>query len=151
VQVTGVWAWDDERTDRAGDTLIQRQRFHLVQRGAEITGFADDLRGFISQDGQRYRCNGRLRYVQQVRHQLTGRLTGLTVKLRRVSTLRRSGPCAGDHVLPAELVGTWNPFEGRLELPLTARGRKLRRLPGLRPLGAPPLSGAGSAPQEQVP
>jgi hypothetical protein len=137
VDVTGVWAWDEERVDRAGDTVVKRQRFHLVQRGTDLTGFADDIRVRVSQDGQRYRCNGRLRYAQQSRHRLTGRLSGLTIRLRVVSTIRQRGLCEGAHKLPAELVGAWKPFEDRLELPLTQGGRKLRRLPGLLPVGAP--------------
>lgn len=137
VVVTGIWAWDQERTDQAGDRIVKRQRFHLVQRGEDLTGFADDISVHVSRDGQRYRCNGRLRYTQQLRHRLTGRLAGLTVRLRVVSTLRQRGPCAGEHKLPAELVGAWKPFENRLELPLTPDGRKLRRLPGLLPVGAP--------------
>jgi len=137
VALTGIWAWDQERTDRAGDKIVKRQRFHLVQRGTDLTGFADDIRVHVSQDGQRYRCNGRLRYAQQTRHRLTGRLTGLTVRLRVVSTLRQLGPCAGKRTLPAELVGAWKPFENRLELPLAPDGRKLRRLPDLLPVGAP--------------
>lgn len=137
VAMTGVWAWDEERTDQAGDTVKKHQRFHLVQQGGDVTGFADDVRVHLSQDGQRYKCNGRLQYTQQSRFRLNGQLTGLTVRLRVVSTLRRTGPCAGKHTLPAELVGTWKPFEDRLELPLTKAGRKLRRMPGLRPVGAP--------------
>lgn len=136
IAVTGVWAWDEKRTDRAGDTVVKRQRFHLVQRGHDLTGFADDIREHISKDGQRYRCNGRLRYTQQTRHRLSGRITGLTIRLRVVSTLRHRGLCAGDHALPAELVGAWKPLENRLELQLAGDGRKLRRLPGLLPVGA---------------
>ena len=137
VAVTGVWAWEEQRTDQAGDSILKQQRFHLVQRGAELTGFADDLQVNTSRDGQRYRCNGRLQYTQQARHQLTGRLTGLTVRLRVVSTVRKTGPCASERTLPSELVGAWKPFENRLELPLTKDGRTLRRLPGLLPVGAP--------------
>jgi len=149
--VTGVWAWDERRTDQAGDTLVNYQRFHLVQRGDDLAGFADDHRVHISQDGERYRCNGRLRYIQQTRHRLTGRLAGLTVRLRVVSTLRQTGLCAGAHTLPAELVGSWLPFEDRLELPLTPEGRKLRRLPGLQPTVVPPSPRAQSEPQEHAP
>jgi hypothetical protein len=137
VVVTGVWAWNESRTDRAGDTVVKRQRFHLVQRGPDLTGFADDLRVHLSKDGQRYRCNGRMRYTQQSRHRLKGRLSGLAIRLRVVSTLRQRGPCAGTHTLPAELVGSWKPMKGQLELPLTQGGRTLRRLPGLLPVDAP--------------
>jgi len=136
--VTGVWAWNESRTDQAGDTVVRRQRFHLVQRGRDVTGFADEIRVHQSKDGQRYRCNGRMRYTQQSRHGLSGRISGLTIRLRVVAPLRQRGPCAGDHTLPAELVGEWKPFEDRLELPLTKGGRKLRRLPGLLPVGTPP-------------
>ncbi len=140
VAVTGVWAWEEERTDQAGDTILKRQRFHLVQSSGVLTGFVDDMRVHISRDGQRYRCNGRLKYTQQYRHRLTGRLAGLTVRLQVVATLRKGGPCASERTMPAELVGTWKPFEDRLELPLTREGRTLRRLPGLKPVGAPPAS-----------
>lgn len=138
VAVTGVWAWDERRTDQAGDTIVKRQRFHIVQQGDDLTGFADDQRTHISQDGQRYRCNGRLRYTQQARYGLTGRLAGLTVRLRVASTTKQRGLCAGNRSLPGVLVGSWKPFEDRLDLPLTKGGRKLRRLPGLLPTGAPP-------------
>ncbi len=137
VVVTGVWAWNESHTDQAGDTVVKRQRFHLVQRGLNLTGYADDIRIHLSKDGQRYRCNGRMRYTQQTRHRLTGRLSGLAIRLRVVSTLRQRGPCAGNHTLPAELVGAWKPFEGQLELPIARGGRKLHRLPGLLPVGAP--------------
>lgn len=145
-RVTGVWAWDEQRSDRVGDTVIQRQRFHLVQRGDAVTGFADDIRVHISRDGQRYRCNGRLRYTRQSRHRLEGRLRDRALSLRVISTLSQRGPCQETLSLTSPLTGQWKPFEGRVELSLPDGGRLLRRLPNLQPVGVgqPPPAGANS-------
>jgi len=145
-RVTGVWVWNERRTDRAGDSITKRQRFHLVQRGDTVTGFADDIRVHVSRDGQRYRCNGRLRYTRQARHRLEGRLSGRNLSLRVISTLSQKGPCQGTLTLPSPLTGQWKPFEGRVELSFTEGGRMLRRLPNLRPvgIGEPPTTGDNS-------
>ncbi len=135
--LTGVWTWGEERTDPAGDSFASRQRIHLVQRGKTLEGLLFETLTHRSNDGQRYRCNGRLAYVQRARYRLAGSLAGLSVNLRVVSTLRSKTPCARTTTPPRKLVGAWKPMDDRLDLSQNPSGHELRRLPRLTPVLPP--------------
>lgn len=129
VSLTGTWAWDEERSDRSGDTVIHRLRLHLAQDAAAIRGYLDDIRVRISGDGQRYRCNGRLRYDRQARHHVQGRLRGHRLSLQVTRTVPKNGPCQGRVELPPVLNGTWNPLQNKLTLTIGGDEHVLWRRP----------------------
>lgn len=128
-RLTGTWVYDEERADRSGDTVVQRLRIHLRQSGTQVTGVADDIRVHVSGDGQRYRCNGRLRYDRQASHRLRGELRGRDLQLKVESSVAKRGPCQGDLTLPPAITGEWKPLEGYLLLKLGDDERTLWRRP----------------------
>ncbi len=128
-QLDGVWVWDQERTERSGDTIIRRLRLHLTQATDRLRGFIDDIRVRVSNDSQRYRCNGRLRYEQQARHEVRGRLRGRRLTLDVGASVPKRGPCQGQVGLPKSISGTWEPLEDRLTLKVSGDERVLWRRP----------------------
>jgi hypothetical protein len=128
-RLDGVWVWDQERTERSGDTIIRRLRLHLTQATDRLRGFIDDIRVRISNDGQRYRCNGRLRYEQQARHEVRGRLRGRRLTLDVRASVPKRGPCQGRVALPKSIAGTWEPLDDRLTLKVSGDERVLWRRP----------------------
>jgi hypothetical protein len=131
--LTGVWIWSEQRTDRAGDTRIWRQRYHFQQQGRAIRGFLDDTQVLKSNDGQRYRCNGRLMRSQQVRHALTGQVRGLTIQVTLRDKVKKRALCPGEEPPGPTLQGTWDPLQGTVVLEAENVRRTFKRLPGARP------------------
>lgn len=127
--LTGVWAWDEHRGDRTGDTLREHLRLHLTQHGDRIVGFADDIRVRVSGDKQRFRCNGRLSYARQGRHELRGRLRGLRFGLEVRQTRASRGPCQGKLTVPGTWQGIWDPISDRITVTLGTDKRTLWRRP----------------------
>lgn len=133
VSLTGVWEWSEQRTDRAGDTRIWSQRYHLWQKGRAIQGVLDDIQVVKSNDGQRYRCNGRLMRTQQFRQRLVGLLKGLDVEVTLRDRIQQRSLCPGEEPPGPTLQGTWDPLKETVVLEADNTSRTFRRLPGARP------------------
>jgi hypothetical protein len=96
--VAGVWAGVVRGTVEdgaaAGDTRIERQEWHLDQKGATISGYYVATLTLTSGDGRPYLCSRQPSFSELVRFDVRGKLRGNSFDLVEVAQRVSSGPCS---------------------------------------------------------
>jgi hypothetical protein len=93
--VSGTWDWDVEERNDEGDTRVEREVWHLTQRGGEIQGYYDRVLTVLSGDGRPFECYQNTRYQKFTRFRILGSIEGAMVRLRETSYETRPDPCDG--------------------------------------------------------
>jgi len=96
--VAGVWDGLVRATvsdgAAAGDTRVERQEWHLEQRGATISGYYVAKLTFTSGDGRPYVCSRQPSFSALVRFDVRGKVRGNALDLVEVSQHASGGPCS---------------------------------------------------------
>lgn len=96
--VAGVWAGlvrgTVEQGAAAGDTRVERQEWHLDQKGATISGYYLATLTLTSGDGRPYLCSRQPSFSELVRFDVRGRLRGNSFDLVEVAQRVSGGPCS---------------------------------------------------------
>ncbi|HEY3355776.1 MAG TPA: hypothetical protein VGQ83_21165 [Polyangia bacterium] len=95
LDLTGTWDWTVEEQNEDGDTRIEREEWHLQQRGKEIGGFYDRVLTVQSGDGRPFECYRNTRYQKFTRFRVAGVADGPVVQLRETDYETRPDPCDG--------------------------------------------------------
>jgi hypothetical protein len=95
--VEGVWEGFAQDTINdgvgAGDTRMERQAWHLRQKGAEITGFYVVELTMVSGDGRPYLCSREPRFSTLLRFEVRGRADSASIDIEEVGDALAKGPC----------------------------------------------------------
>jgi len=78
----------------AGDTRVERQEWHLDQRGAAISGYYVAKLTFTSGDGRPYVCSRQPSFSALVRFDVRGKVRGNSLDLVEVAQHTSDGPCS---------------------------------------------------------
>jgi hypothetical protein len=93
--VSGTWDWDVEERNDDGDTRLEREVWHLTQKGREIQGYYDRVLTVLSGDGRPFECYQNTRYEKFTRFRISGSIDGAMVRLRETGYETRPDPCDG--------------------------------------------------------
>ena len=93
--VSGTWDWDVEERNDEGDTRVEREEWHLSQKGSAIQGYYDRVLTVLSGDGRPFECYQNTRYQKFTRFRVMGSIDGAMVRLRETSYETRPDPCDG--------------------------------------------------------
>jgi len=91
--VSGTWDWDVEERNDDGDTRVEREVWHLSQKGRDIEGYYDRVLTVHSGDGRPFECYQNTRYEKFTRFRISGSIEGALVRLRETSYETRPDPC----------------------------------------------------------
>ena len=95
--VAGVWDGVLRETISdgmgAGDTRIEKQEWHLDQRGGQISGYYLAALTFVSGDGRPYVCSRQPRFSALIRFDVSGRVNGQAIELDEVAQRPAAGHC----------------------------------------------------------
>ena len=78
----------------AGDTRVERQEWHLEQRGATISGYYVAKLTFTSGDGRPYVCSRQPSFSALVRFDVRGKVRGNSLDLVEIAQHSSDGPCS---------------------------------------------------------
>ena len=109
--LSGRWDWEIKSVDIHGDELIEREEWHLDQRGDEVSGYYDRQVQKISGDGLPFRCSRATEYVHRTRYRLDGVVRSGKVELREVDFKADPSECATPRGSLDAYRGTWNGDE----------------------------------------
>jgi hypothetical protein len=95
--VEGVWEGFAQDTIAegvgAGDTRMERQAWHLRQKGAELSGFYVVELTMVSGDGRPYLCSREPRFSTLLRFEVRGRAGSDGIEIEEVGDALAKGPC----------------------------------------------------------
>jgi hypothetical protein len=95
--VEGVWEGFAQDTIGegvgAGDTRMERQAWHLRQKGAELSGFYVVELTMVSGDGRPYLCSREPRFSTLLRFEVRGRADSGGIEIEEVGDALAKGPC----------------------------------------------------------
>jgi hypothetical protein len=95
--VEGVWEGFAQDTIGegvgAGDTRMERQAWHLRQKGAELSGFYVVELTMVSGDGRPYLCSREPRFSTLLRFEVRGRAGSDGIEIEEVGDALAKGPC----------------------------------------------------------
>ncbi len=92
--IAGTWLWENRGTIPSGDEKAEREEWHLVQDGRQVTGYYDRAVRQTSTDGHAYRCNSALDFRVVTRFQVTGEIRGSEIVLyERSYEILEASPC----------------------------------------------------------
>jgi hypothetical protein len=95
--VEGVWEGFAQDTIAegvgAGDTRMERQAWHLRQKGAELSGFYVVELTMVSGDGRPYLCSREPRFSTLLRFEVRGRADSGGIDIEEVGDALAKGPC----------------------------------------------------------
>jgi hypothetical protein len=95
--VEGVWEGFAQDTIAegvgAGDTRMERQAWHLRQKGGELSGFYVVELTMVSGDGRPYLCSREPRFSTLLRFEVRGRADSAGIEIEEVGDALAKGPC----------------------------------------------------------
>ena len=95
--VSGVWDGVLQETVAsgagAGDSRTERQEWHLVQRGPNISGYYVAALTYTSGDGRPYVCSRQPTFSALVRFDVSGHVRGKAIDLEEVAQRTSEGRC----------------------------------------------------------
>jgi hypothetical protein len=148
--VSGTWDWDVEERNDDGDTRVEREVWHLTQRGREIQGYYDRVLTVLSGDGRPFECYQKTRYEKFTRFRISGAIDGALVRLRETSYETRPDPCDGGRRSMTAYVGHLDG--GTITLRWSPAGQQvLRRRGETVPDGSPGDTMASVTPAARPP
>jgi hypothetical protein len=96
-QVAGVWDGVSRTTIDAGmgagDTRIEKQEWHLSQKGDAIVGYYIAALTFVSGDGRPYVCSRQPQFSATQRFDVSGRVRSGAIELEEVTQRAAQGSC----------------------------------------------------------
>jgi hypothetical protein len=96
-QVSGVWDGVNRTTIDAGmgagDTRIEKQEWHLTQKGDAIAGYYIAALTFVSGDGRPYVCSREPQFSTVQRFDVSGRVRANAVEIDEVTERAAQGRC----------------------------------------------------------
>lgn len=95
--IAGVWDAVFRETIQegigAGDTLIEKQEWHLKESGGAISGYYLAAMTFVSGDGRPYVCSRQPRFSALIRFDVSGHVKGDVIELEEISQRPSEGQC----------------------------------------------------------
>lgn len=91
-QVAGAWTWSHV-SERDGTRIIERERWQLDQRGADVSGHCDREIVFLSMTGTPFRCSQSPGYALRSRFAVRGRVGADGGELVETELVTEPGPC----------------------------------------------------------
>ncbi|MBI5481380.1 MAG: hypothetical protein HY906_21150 [Deltaproteobacteria bacterium] len=140
--VSGTWDWDVEERNDEGDTRVEREVWHLTQKGREIQGYYDRVLTVLSGDGRPFECYQDTRYQKFTRFRIMGSIEGAMVRLRETSYETRPDPCDGGRRSMTVYVGHLEG--GTITLRWPPAGQQVLRRRGEGAAGPPPADTTAS-------